>query len=79
MVIHLTGLKNADDPGVLLFPKLLVCLDGGFLSHIVPARKLASLSDSISKSECPADQLAWVQECQPGVYKRFSTITGKRE
>jgi hypothetical protein len=29
MIIHFTGLKNIDRQGVLLFPKLLVCLDCG--------------------------------------------------
>jgi hypothetical protein len=54
MVIHLTGLKNVDNPGVLLFPKVLVCLDCGFLVHTVPARELALLSECTSERECPA-------------------------
>jgi hypothetical protein len=28
--VHFRGLKNLDNPGVLLFPKLLICLDCGF-------------------------------------------------
>jgi hypothetical protein len=59
MVIHLTGLKNVNNPGVLLFPHVLVCLDCGFLVHTVPARQLALLSESTSKSECPANKAAY--------------------
>jgi hypothetical protein len=44
MLIHFGGLKNLDKPGVWLFPKLLVCLDCGFLQSTVPAPKLASLA-----------------------------------
>jgi hypothetical protein len=29
MVIHFSGVKNLDKPGVWVFPKLLVCLDCG--------------------------------------------------
>ena len=29
--IHFPGLKNLDKPPVLVFPKLLVCLDCGFV------------------------------------------------
>jgi hypothetical protein len=43
LLIHFGGLKNLDKPGVWVFPKLLVCLDCGFLQSIVPAPELASL------------------------------------
>jgi hypothetical protein len=29
--IHLPGLKNLDQPAVLVFPKLLICLDCGLV------------------------------------------------
>ncbi len=29
IMIHFSGLKNIESPGVLAFPKLLVCLDRG--------------------------------------------------
>ena len=44
MMIHLTGLKNVNNPGVLLFPKILVCMDCGFFQYKVPASHLASLN-----------------------------------
>ena len=30
MVLHFNGMKSLDRPGVLIFPKVLVCLDCGF-------------------------------------------------
>jgi len=51
MLIHFGGLKNLDKPGVLVFPKLLVCLDCGFLQSTVPAAELASLAAGSSTSE----------------------------
>jgi len=45
MVIHFSGLKNLDKPGVWVFPKkLLVCLDCGCSHFIVPKTELASLA-----------------------------------
>ena len=51
LLIHFGGLKNLDKPGVWVFPKLLVCLDCGFLQSTVPAPELASLVASTSISE----------------------------
>jgi hypothetical protein len=51
MMIHFVGLRNIDKSGVLLFPKLSVCLDCGFLRCIVPASELALLTESSPKSE----------------------------
>ena len=44
MVIHFSGLKNLDKPGVWLFPKLLVCLNCGCSRFTVPQGKLASIA-----------------------------------
>jgi len=43
MVIHFSGLKNLDELGVWVFPKLLVCLDCGCSHFTVPERELASI------------------------------------
>ena len=40
LLIHFGGLKNLDKPAVWVFPKLLVCLDCGFLQSTVPAPEL---------------------------------------
>jgi hypothetical protein len=58
MIIHLTGLKNVTNPGVLLFPRLLVCLDCGFLQYKVPGSELRLLGTGSSKSECSTDDAA---------------------
>ena len=51
LLIHFGGRKNLDKPGVLVFPKLLVCLDCGFLQSTVPAPELASLVAGTSDRE----------------------------
>jgi hypothetical protein len=43
--IHFPGLSNADNPGVFVFPKLLVCLDCGSSSFITPPSELAKLGE----------------------------------
>jgi len=47
MIIHFPGLKHGADPGILLFPKLLVCSDCGVSEFTVPAKELVSLSKTM--------------------------------
>jgi hypothetical protein len=47
MLIHFSGLKNLDKPGVWVFPKLLVCLDCGCSHFTVPEKELASISHTL--------------------------------
>jgi len=42
--IHFSGLKNLDRPSVLVFPKVVVCLDCGFAEFTVPEDKLPHLA-----------------------------------
>ena len=51
LLIHFSGRENLDKPGVWVFPKLLVCLDCGFLQSTVPAPELAQLAASASIGE----------------------------
>jgi hypothetical protein len=44
MLVHLPGLKNLDKSGVLLFPKLSVCLECGHVEFTVPKTELALLA-----------------------------------
>lgn len=44
MMIHFSGLKNIDKPGVLVFPKVSVCLDCGSSRFATPKTKLALLA-----------------------------------
>ena len=41
--IHLPDLKDLDQFGVLVFPRLLVCLDCGYSSFMTPAPELDRL------------------------------------
>jgi hypothetical protein len=50
VVIHFSGLKNLDNPGVWVFPKLLVCLDCGYSHFTVPVRELPSISSTLESS-----------------------------
>ncbi len=43
MMIHLRGLRNIDNPGVLVFPKVLVCLDCGSSRFTTPETELQVL------------------------------------
>jgi hypothetical protein len=43
MVIHFSGLKNLDKPGVWVFSKVLVCLDCGGSHLKIPERELAAV------------------------------------
>jgi hypothetical protein len=42
--IHFCGAKNIDDPGVLFFPKVLVCLDCGSSRFSTPEDELMRLA-----------------------------------
>jgi hypothetical protein len=51
MMIHFTGPESLDQPGVLAFPSLLVCMDCGRTEFIIPETALAELANGIRKSE----------------------------
>jgi hypothetical protein len=48
--IHFPGLKNLDKPSVLVFPKVVVCVDCGFTEFLIPETKLLQLADSVPAS-----------------------------
>jgi hypothetical protein len=43
IMIHFSGLRNLDKPGILAFPKVLICLDCGFSQFTVPETEVALL------------------------------------
>lgn len=43
MIVHHRGLKNLDKPGVVIFPKILICSHCGLSQFTVPGAQLASL------------------------------------
>jgi hypothetical protein len=44
MVIHFSGFKNLDKPGVWVFSKLLICLDCGSSQFDIPEKELGKLA-----------------------------------
>jgi hypothetical protein len=51
MIIHFSGLKNLNKPGVWLFPKVLICSDCGYSRFSVPEEELTLLASGAPKSE----------------------------
>jgi len=51
MIIHFSGLKNLDKPGIMVFPRLLVCLDCGISCFTAPKSALALLAQDTATSE----------------------------
>jgi hypothetical protein len=49
MIIHFSGLRNLDNPGVWVFPKLLVCLACGFSRFTVPETELPLLASGAAR------------------------------
>jgi hypothetical protein len=44
--VHFPGLKNVDRPAVLVFPKLLLCLDCGFTEFTLSESELHLLDET---------------------------------
>jgi hypothetical protein len=45
IMIHLSGLKNLDKLPILVFPKLLICLDCGFTEFTISETQLRLLGE----------------------------------
>ena len=45
MNFHLRGLVNVDDPGIFVFPKVLVCLDCGLSEFVIEKGELAHIGE----------------------------------
>ena len=54
MMIHFSGVKNIDKPGVLVFPKVLVCLDCASSRFTIPGTDLALLAERNAKTASTA-------------------------
>jgi hypothetical protein len=50
MMIHFPGLKHLANPGVLVFPKIFVCLDCGLSRFTTPETELRALGNGIAMS-----------------------------
>jgi hypothetical protein len=51
--VHFRGIENIDDPGVLFFPKVLVCLDCGSSRFSTPQDELLRLSRCAAARKAP--------------------------
>lgn len=51
MIIHFSGIRNLDKPGVWVFPNLLVCLNCGFSRFTVPETELPLLASGAPTCE----------------------------
>jgi hypothetical protein len=62
--IHFPGLEGLDEPSVLVFPKLVVCLGCGFTDFTLEATELRQVAD-VSAKRCFADsprlEVLWLQ------------------
>jgi hypothetical protein len=58
VMIHFSGVKNIDKPGVLVFPKVLVCLDCGSSRFTIPGTDLALLAERNTKTEASTRQVS---------------------
>jgi len=56
MMIHFRGIRNIDKPGVLMFPKVLVCLDCGYSRFTTPGTDLALLAGNDTRTEASTRQ-----------------------
>jgi len=54
--IHFSGLRNIDRPGLLVFPKLLVCLECGYSRFTTPKPELALLAFCVPESDPPTEK-----------------------
>jgi hypothetical protein len=48
MMIHFSGVRHIAKPGVLVFPKVLVCLDCGFSRFTTPETESGTCGSSSS-------------------------------
>jgi len=51
MIVHFSGLYNLDEPGVWVFPKLVVCLDCGLSQFTIPQAKRRLLTSGTRIAE----------------------------
>jgi hypothetical protein len=54
MNVHFPGLQNLDKAGVLLCPKILICIDCGVSRFSMPENELARLASGASTARTSA-------------------------
>ena len=46
--IHFSGVRNIDEPGVLVFPKVVICIDCGASQFSLPTGDLGQLRQRLA-------------------------------
>ena len=54
IMIHFSGRRNINNPGLLSFPKISVCLDCGFSDFAIPEAELQKLKVGNARSTTAA-------------------------
>ena len=54
IMIHFSGRRNINNPGVFLFPKIAVCMDCGFSEFTIPESELQKLKAMNARSTTAA-------------------------
>jgi hypothetical protein len=54
MMIHCIGIENVNFPGVLIFPRVLACLECGASQFVIPQAELPQLVRCSRKNVPPA-------------------------
>jgi hypothetical protein len=54
MMIHFSGRERLDHPGVLVFPKISICLDCGFTRFATPETELQVLKNAVASVRAAA-------------------------
>jgi hypothetical protein len=62
IMIHFSGRQNIDNPGVLAFPRVLVCLDCGHSRFILLKTELALLSSRAATRDVPTSPKVGIGE-----------------
>lgn len=60
--LHFRGLPNLSEPGIFVFPKVLVCLDCGLSEFVIEKRELAQIGEkSITRRVLGAQSIRTVR------------------
>jgi hypothetical protein len=58
MIIHFSGLKNLDEPGIWASSKLLICLDCGFSHFTIQEPSWHPLQTALRHVNCDSGRVA---------------------
>jgi hypothetical protein len=74
MMVHFRGMENLDRPGVMIFPKVLVCLNCGCSQFNAPETELALLGKLIRRLAVLRGRTADKRVCREDFYQRGEQV-----